>query len=90
MSSPSISVRNWPKPLSRASQRRQSYPSRQYATSACSAASGEPCDQSSTVSFSVEIVDLVLRDGEREGSDCGHRAHAIGALPPLQPPARSP
>src|SRR6266404_1123931 len=61
MPTPSIWVRYCAKALIRASQRRQSYLSRQYATSAWAFWRGTPCDQSPTVSRSGHRVDASRR-----------------------------
>src|SRR6266404_3986545 len=61
MPTPSIWVRYCAKALIRASQRRQSYLSRQYATSAWAFWRGTPCDQSPTVSRSGHRVIASLR-----------------------------
>src|SRR5216683_1910967 len=61
MPTPPIWVRYCGKALMRASKRRQSYLSRQYATSAWAFWSGTPCDQSATVSRSGHRVDASRR-----------------------------
>src|SRR6266851_591125 len=61
MPTPSIWVRYCGKALMRASKRRQSYLSRQYATSAWAFWRGTPCDQSPTVSRSGHRVDASRR-----------------------------
>src|SRR5579863_5819305 len=61
MPTPSIWVRYCEKALMRASKRRQSYLSRQYATSAWAFWRGTPCDQSPTVSRSGHRVDASRR-----------------------------
>src|SRR5258707_3913463 len=61
MPSPSIWVRYCAKALMRASNRRQSYLSRQYDTSASAFWRGTPCDQSPTVSRSGHRVEASRR-----------------------------
>src|SRR5579862_7224704 len=61
MPTPSIWVRYCEKALMRASKRRQSYLSRQEATSAWAFWRGTPCDQSPTVSRSGHRVDASRR-----------------------------
>src|SRR6476646_40814 len=70
MPTPSICVRYCAKALMRASKRRQSYLSRQYATSAWAFWRGTPCDQSPTVSRSGHRVDASRRF-RSSSADCG-------------------
>jgi len=61
MSSPSISVTKFGTALIRASTFRQSYSLAQYSASFCTVASGTPCEKSSTVSFSGNLVVMMRR-----------------------------
>src|SRR5215467_1433300 len=89
MSSPSISVMNCGKALSRASTLRQSWLVCQYCASCWTVASRTPCDSSATVSFSGQRV-AAMRRRRSTSSSCGTsmRKGRI-ALPCAAPSARA-